>query len=253
MHHLRPYSLFEHQSSHLSPEQQAFLNEWTRGIWLFNPDSGLVDVEGSVNFYGKNQVSMLRISFGQVKGDFNCGDNFLKSLTGSPKVVFDNYTCGGNSLTSLEGAPEVVGGNFDCSSVHSQITSLIGSPWIVGGKFDCSYCRLTSLVGAPLLVDDFFVCEHFTLYGSEWNPVGWEKIMRGYGPSKDLMQTIPYLEPEFWLELHRQDRQKFNDVWVYYRKNTRVRETSLFQKVESALSGRSKSNLDDLEMLGDFM
>ena len=71
--------------------------------------------------------------------------------------------------------------------------------------------------------------------------------------SKNLMETLPYLEPEYWLELYRQDRQKFNHVWVGWRRNARVRETSLFQEVESALSGRSKSNLDDLEMLGDFM
>ena len=253
--HLQTYALFESSGpGSLTPDQKEFLDLYTQGAWSFNPETGLVDVDGSINFKNESQVSLLGISFGRVNGDFNCSENFLESLVGSPKIVSGNYKCGGNNLTSLEGAPEVVGGNFNCVSYHSKITSLKGSPWIVGAKFDCYYSPLTSLVGAPLLVEDLFVCHQFILYGSEWNPVGWKEILSGDNfRSRNLMKTLPYLEPKYWLELYHQDRQKFNDVWVEWRRNAKVRETPLFQEVESALSDRSKSNLDDLEMLGDFM
>jgi hypothetical protein len=64
--------------------------------------------------------------------------------------------------------------------------------------------------------------------------------------------TLPYLDPSYWLELHRSNRRKFNEIWLGYRQDPEVRKIALFQEVEAALSGRALDNLNDLQDLRDF-
>jgi len=87
----------------------------------------------------------------------------------------------------------------------------------------------------------------------DWNPSGWVKILStGNAAARKLILTLPYLDPAYWLELHRSNRKKFNDIWLGYRQDSKVRKSALFQEVEADLSGRALKNLEDLQDLRDF-
>ena len=217
MKHLQSFVLFEAQTSVLTPDQEAFLNEYIKGIWSVNRQTGLVDVQGDFFCYGRGLKSLSGISFGHGSGNFNCGTNRLTSLEGAPQKVGGSFSCAENQLTSLEGSPQTVGGNFNCNS--NQLTSLAGapqtvggsfscarnelqslkeSPQTVGGGFNCSYNNLTSLEGSPQTVDrDFFCssnqltslkgapqtvggkfyCDLFEIQKGKWNMEGWLEVL----------------------------------------------------------------------------
>ena len=97
-------------------------------------------------------------------GGFDCYDNNLTSLEGSPKQVGGDFTCSGNEgLTTLKGSPETVGGKFDCSYNYYRLTTLEGSPKQVGGKFDCTSNKLTTLKGSPERIGGSFHCNYNNL------------------------------------------------------------------------------------------
>jgi hypothetical protein len=107
----------------LTKEQTKFLNDYTRGEWKVNPDTGLIDVRGEFNCMGENLNDFKGLRFGKVTKDFNCNYNNLKTLDGSPREVGENFGCRKNPLISLEGAPSKVGGRFafdnlDISQFH---------------------------------------------------------------------------------------------------------------------------------------
>ena len=122
--------------------------------YTINSD-GSVNVDGDVDFYRKG-FTKLPLKFGRVSGNFNCMNNRLTTLEGSPSYVGGTFFCSNNKLTTLEGAPKEVGGNFLCSD--NQLTTLKGSPERVGGHFNCSYNKLTTLEGAPESVRGYFKC-----------------------------------------------------------------------------------------------
>ena len=93
-------------------------------------------------------------SIEEVTGWFDCSDNQLTSLEGSPETVGGSFRCDNNRLTSLEGSPQTVGGWFYCYS--NKLTSLEGGPQTVGGSFSCSNNQLTSLEGCPQTVGGSF-------------------------------------------------------------------------------------------------
>jgi len=267
MKHLQSFRLFEARAS-----REEFLNSFTKGIWSVNPETGLVDVDGNFNCSRRGFNSLQGVSFGHVSGNFLCNSNLLTtlagaplsvgggfycwsnqltSLVGAPQTVGEGFLCNRNQLTSLEGAPQTVGGSFYCS--NNRLTTLVGAPQTVGVDFLCGNNRLTSLVGAPQTVGERFYCDAFELKQGNWNPAGWEKILTTGGfEAQKLMRTLPYLDPAYWLELHRSNRRKFNDIWLECRQDPQVRKTKLFQEVEAALSGRALQNLDDLQDLKDF-
>jgi len=156
MRHVKRYQeLFESQTE-LTPEQTEWLDNCTIGSWTLNPQTGLVDVNGS--FYCDNQrlTDFKGVRFGVVSGSFYCYANKLTSLEGAPKKVGVDFYCYANKLTSLEGAPKKVGVDFNCG--HNELTSLKDAPQEVGGDFNCSYNNLTSLEGAPQEVRGSFDC-----------------------------------------------------------------------------------------------
>jgi hypothetical protein len=322
MKHLQSFSLFEARDSRLpsglTPDQESFLNLYTKGTWSVNPTTGLVDVQGdfdcSGNSIGKKLNSLQGISFGHVSGiflcrynqlttlagaptkvgggfychvnqlttlagapttvngSFACSNNQLTTLVGAPTTVGENFNCSGNRLTTLVGAPTTVGvdfychdnqlttlagapttvnGNFSCRS--NQLTTLAGAPTTVNGYFSCHSNQLTTLAGAPTTVNGYFQCDAFIRGSGEWNPAGWAKILAtGDDAARSLMQTLPQLQPEFWLNLRQKDRKTFNRIWVDYRRDPEIRKTPLYQEVEGALSGQARSNLDDLQDLQDL-
>jgi hypothetical protein len=226
MKHLQSFSLFEAQTSVLTTDQEAFLNEYIKGAWSVNPTTGLVDVEGNFACSSKRLKSLSGISFGHVSGNFACFNNQLTSLKGAPQTVGGGFDCSYNDLTSLEGAPQTVGGdfncfynynlkslegaprtvgvNFDCS--YNDLTSLEGAPQTVGGDFNCFYnYNLKSLEGAPRTVGVNFLSDKFQLEEGEWNMQGWLEVLNtGTEEAKKLISTLPWLQPDWWnLELQR--------------------------------------------------
>ena len=53
-------------------------------------DDGSIDVDGDVYLSNKN-LTEIPFNFNKVTGDFDCSDNELTSLKGSPKEVGGNY------------------------------------------------------------------------------------------------------------------------------------------------------------------
>ena len=84
--------------------------------YKFNSD-GTLDVFESVNLSYKN-LKELPFKFGKVDGYFDCWENNLTSLKGSPKIVKGNFYCDNNNLTSFKYTPEEVNGDFYCNGVN---------------------------------------------------------------------------------------------------------------------------------------
>ena len=148
---------------------QNFINESKEDIhsicrkydiknYTINED-GSIDVDGNVNLYDKKLIE-LPLKFGKVSGDFDCSENKLTSLSGSPREVGEYFYCYSNELLSLEGSPSEVGGDFSC--YKNKLESLEGSPEKVGGNFGCNVNQLTSLEGAPREVG-YFYCSYNNL------------------------------------------------------------------------------------------
>ena len=159
----------------LTEEQIKWLNQCTRGTWQLNPQTGLVDVDGSFNCSKQDLSDFKGVRFGVVEEDFRCEKNLLTSLVGAPRKVGGSFECDNNRLTSLEGAPREIGvvGSFYC--YNNQLTSLEGAPQKVGWCFNCDNNQLTSLVGAPREVRGDFYCEDNLLTSLVGAPekVGW--------------------------------------------------------------------------------
>jgi hypothetical protein len=90
---------------------------------------GSIDVDGNVNLFRRNLLE-LPIQFGTVTGSFNCVDNTLTSLNGSPKNVLGDFNCSHNLITSLEGGPVAVGGDY-CIGAN-KLLDLTGCPNFIG-------------------------------------------------------------------------------------------------------------------------
>ena len=159
----------------LTEEQIKWLNQCTRGTWQLNPQTGLVDVDGSFHCSKQDLSDFKGVRFGVVEEDFRCEKNLLTSLVGAPRKVGGSFECDNNRLTSLEGAPREIGvvGSFYC--YNNQLTSLEGAPQKVGWCFNCQANQLTSLAGAPQKVGRDFYCEDNLLTSLVGAPekVGW--------------------------------------------------------------------------------
>jgi len=99
-------------------------------------------------------IKRLPLRFGQVIGIFNCSNNGLESLSGSPSEVSTDFYCSNNDLSSLEGGPDKVGRNFVCC--ENNLTSLSGSPSHTGGTFYCTDNNILSLEGIGDVVGSIF-------------------------------------------------------------------------------------------------
>ena len=131
-------------------------------------DDGSIDVNGEVVLY-EMDLYELPLTFNKVTGYFDCQNNKLTSLKGSPRWVGGYFYCDFNDLTSLEFSPEYVGGSFGC--VDNDLTDLVGSPKEVGGYFYCaSNQNLVNLKGYSEKIGKELVC-HYTPLGSIFDDV----------------------------------------------------------------------------------
>jgi hypothetical protein len=210
MKYLQTFSVFESQTSGtLTPEQKAFLNQYTRGTWLVNPATGLVDVQGSFDCSSRRLKSLSGIRFGTVEGSFDCDDNQLTTLEGAPQTVEGNFRCDYNDLTTLEGAPQTVGGDFYCS--YNQLTSLEGAPQTVEEDFYCFGNQLTTLVGAPQTVKGDFTCYDNQLTRLEGAPQTVEGEFYCFGNQLTTLEGAPLtVEGNFWGDAFELEPGKWN-------------------------------------------
>jgi hypothetical protein len=189
MRHIKPYQeLFEDHggATALTKKQISWLNGCSyTGEWKLNPQTGLVDVDGSFNCGQQNLRDFKGVRFGHVKGTFHCDDNQLASLDGAPLSVGYNFYCNLNQLTSLEGAPQTVGGSFYCST--NQLTNLVGAPETVNSSFWCSRNSLTSLEGAPQEVGGDFLCNENSLTSLEGAP---QRVGGYFGCNKNSLTSL---------------------------------------------------------------
>ncbi|MBG6186430.1 hypothetical protein [Flavobacterium sp. CAN_S2] len=102
---------------------------------------GSVDVMGNVNLHPCLQLTELALNFNKVSGRFDCSNNKLTTLKGSPKSVGNDFNCSYNKLTSLEFGPEYVGDFFNCHS--NLLTSLEFLPLKVGRIIDIRFNNLS--------------------------------------------------------------------------------------------------------------
>ena len=90
-----------------------------------------IEVDGKLFHYevlenGDRVYPIIDIRSMSLKKIPNFGNNY---------VVTDDFDCSNNQLTSLEGSPKTVGGSFYC--YDNQLTNLNGAPKTVGGDFIC--------------------------------------------------------------------------------------------------------------------
>jgi hypothetical protein len=135
-------------------------------------EDGTVDVASSVDISFLN-LDKIPLSFGRIRGDFNCSNNKLTSLVGAPHSVGISFFCHNNLLTTLEHAPPQVGKSFICKG--NRLISLVGAPDTINGSFDCSENRLGSLTSGPVTVNGTYDCSHNRLPDLE----GLPRFMQG--------------------------------------------------------------------------
>ena len=97
-------------------------------------EDGKLSIFGDVWMNNKN-ISYLPIHFEMVDGNFNVGENPLKSLVGCPRYAGNfeiNYLTQSSTIKTLEGGPEYVG-SYTLS--HTLVESLKGAPKFCEGTF----------------------------------------------------------------------------------------------------------------------
>jgi len=154
-------------------------------------DDGTVDVDGGV-YLNQFGLTKLPLKFGKITGYFDCGENQLTTLEGSPNYVGGCFYCFDNKLTTLEGAPNYVGVSFNCN--NNQLTTLEGGPSHVGGYFDCYNNQLTTLKGAPSYVGGYFDCNNNQLITLEGGP---DHVGGGFNCDYNPVYSIYCLFPNY--------------------------------------------------------
>ena len=128
-----------------SREIEEICREYDIENYTINED-GSIDVDGDV-YLSYEKLTELPLNFNYVSRYFECDNNELTTLKGSPKQVGGSFICNYNNLTTLEYGPEEVFGYYDCN--HNKLTSLKGSPNMIGDWFDCKFNEIVDLYGLP--------------------------------------------------------------------------------------------------------
>ena len=199
MKHVTSYNLFESESEPIrtvfTKEQLNWLDECAENSWKYNPQTGLINVDGGFDCNGQGLTDFKGVRFGKVGVDFICSDNVLTTLEGAPQTVGGHFGCYDNQLTTLEGAPQTVGESFNCED--NELTTLVGAPQTVGVSFLCYRNELTTLVGAPKTVNGGFYCHD--------NPVT-ESTLKAIFALMEKGNSYQQALEEYWPEMGDEDR-----------------------------------------------
>ena len=170
MKHIKPYKIFESNEPNFPTTKEEVI-EVCRNYQIYNytiNDDLSIDVDGDVDLHNQGLGKCLPLRFNYVGGDFDCSNNELKTLEGSPQTVGGSFNCYRNNLKTLKGCPQTVDGDFNCSK--NELETLEGSPQKVGGYFNCRGNELVSLIGCPQTVDGDFDCSYNKLKDLEHFP-----------------------------------------------------------------------------------
>ena len=132
---------------------------------IFNLPKGKHLIFKGIRISGLQLTELPDLSSVEV-GLFDCSDNNLKSLIGSPKVVHGDFHCNGNQLMSFESttyqigtlychnnpAPSLEGIPQDIVHIicgSKEFNSLRGAPSRIKGTLRCAYSSITDLEGCP--------------------------------------------------------------------------------------------------------
>jgi hypothetical protein len=280
--HLKTYQIFESSpEDFLTEEQIMFLDKgtgknsakslgsfgtasswgasggvsgYTFSKWFYDPESKLVNVEGDFSCDYEDLKDFLGINFGEVTGDFNCSgqSQWFISLQGAPRTVGRDFYCNFNrKLTTLEGAPLKVGRNFFCK--YNNLKNLVGGPLEVKGSYDVTGNNLSSLKGAPVILEGAFTSDRIYFRPGSWDFNGWNSFLTGASKNtEEILLTLGQLNPDWWLDLYRENRKLFNQIWIQMSSDPKILKNSLFQKVEKELGARAKENIEILRDMKDF-
>jgi hypothetical protein len=131
-----------------------------RGVKHSIDRNGYVNVDGNCNINDLDLYDFGEIQFGTVTGDFNCSDNNLTSLKGSPIKVGANFFCTENKLRNLIDGPEDVGKSYFCFG--NKLLSLKGSPKRVGEDFVVDLEYVNTLEWVPGIIEgSLLLCDSF--------------------------------------------------------------------------------------------
>ena len=174
-------------------------------------DDGSIDVEHSVDLsYALSNMSELPLKFNKVNGSFDCSNNNLETLEGSPKYVKNMFNCSRNKLTnlhfapkksecfvcnrnmitSLEGCPESVETLFYCQ--ENNLTTLKGGPESVGNEFSCWNNELSSLEGCPKYVGKEFDCSFNQIINLKHTPDNFKNFTCNDTPIGSMFAQVDY-------------------------------------------------------------
>ena len=84
-------------------------------------------IDGNISLVGLHLTELFNLSDVEVSGLFDCSDNSLTSLKGSPHTVGGDFDCSNNKLANFIGAPQTVNGIFVCYN-NNKLTSIEGLP-----------------------------------------------------------------------------------------------------------------------------
>ena len=143
------------------------------------------------------------------------------------------FDCSNNSLTSLKGSPHTVGGDFDCS--NNKLTNLIGAPSTVNGIFVCYNNKLTSIEGLSKTINSHLILDAYIK----------DKFSEEYIRSRcKIRGTIHFVTAEF------EDAGNINDPGVGYGYGETPEELNHIDL--SNLELTKLPNLYDVEVTGNF-
>ena len=117
--------------------------KWTEEGWVISDSLDLSEL-------GLTKLPLIL----KVSWNFNCSNNKLTTLEGSPQKTGCDFRCSHNLLISLKGSSKIIGGDFCCND--NQLVSPKGGPQKVGGDFNCWNNRLTSFEGSPREISGSF-------------------------------------------------------------------------------------------------
>jgi hypothetical protein len=131
-------------------------------------ENGIVNVNKSVDL-AIWKLTEFPIKFGTINGRFDCNDNKLTTLEGSPNIVNGDFNCYNNILTTLKGSLNLVQGDFDCKD--NKLTNLLGAPKIMGEIFKCKYNPVYSIYQT-----DKNLVDQFNYIFDDCSSINWDQI-----------------------------------------------------------------------------
>ena len=197
MKYLDNYKIFEN-SANLTQEQIDFLEDFTRGKWNINPDTGLIDVRGNFDCDRMDLNDFKGLKFGKVTGYFYCDSNNLKTLDGSPREVGVEFWCQRNPLISLEEAPLKIEEYFVLYNFYLRYNLNAFLEEIKKDQTGVTELLLTHHFLTPQVIKEEITKDSYFCYyvSRAWNTEGFKK------KQEELTKILP-----------QEDLQKIDALW----------------------------------------